>query len=545
MKRLIFSAMLAVVFLMAAAQTIQHGVVLEYLGPNPKNPLPGVEISVAPNINAVSDSAGLFTLAFPTMNPGDRINVRSITKEGYELFNKDAVEQWTFEPADTFRIVMCNSELFRHLKDSFKQDALEHYNRQYDEDKAALSQRRAVNSMEEQEYNDSLRILESIYARRLESLDGYIDRLARIDFSSMTLEEQRIICFMSDGKIEEAIAAYEDFSRRKKLQESINQRNEIATCLACLEEVGNSLSASLDSMRNMVETQIATLLLADDSNNNAKIMELYRTVADADTTDVEWLLKTSEFAADSIRDYNQALRYTTTALNNVLSRENPDYGLLSNCYDSLSKVYTLKGEETKSEEYKKKAILAALREHCNENPADVGPLMFLTVGYLTEEQFADAKDCSARLYQTLEANPGRDPNALEKAYGMYLLSLTKLAETDSTANAEISRFMADKIWAGDKPREGTPAYEKGISQGFVILEFAEWNFMSDKGLYEVTHRYQGQPKSLVIMQGDNIDRYDFEDNLGMNFEMRKVTPEEKARVVEAYRRWKENNENNQ
>lgn len=350
---------------------------------------------------------------------------------------------------------------------------------------------------------------------------------------------------MSDGKIEEAIAAYEDFSRRKKLQESINQRNEIATCLASLEEVGNSLSASLDSMRNMVRNQIAILLLAEDANNNAKIMELYRTVADADTTDVEWLLKTSEFAADSIRDYNQALRYTTTALNNVLSRENPDYGLLSNCYDSLSKVYTLKGEGTKSEEYKKKAILAALREHCNENPADVGQLMFLTLGYLTEEQFADAKDCSARLYQTLEVNPGPDPNALEKAYGMYLLSLTKLAETDSTANTEISRFMADKIWAGDTPREGTAAYEKGISQEFVILEFADWNFMSDKDLSGVNYKYLGQPKSLVIMQGDNIDRYDFEDRIGMSFGIVKVTLEEKARIVEAYRRWKENNENNQ
>ena len=76
------------------AQTIQPGLTLEYNEKNTKTPLGGVEIVIRDAGSTVSDAKGNFTLTFNTLQPGDKVVYRQIQKSGFEIFNKQALEQW-------------------------------------------------------------------------------------------------------------------------------------------------------------------------------------------------------------------------------------------------------------------------------------------------------------------------------------------------------------------------------------------------------------------------------------------------------------------
>ena len=715
MRKLIFSLIFAVAGIVAAGQTVQRGIVQEYNEAAPKTALPGVELRVYPAQSTVSDADGRFALEFLTLNPGERINVRRIEKDGYEIFNKDALEQWNLSPDNTFSIVMCRSDRFKHLKDIYYANSEERYSRQYRNAAASLRRLRDENRIRQQEFADSLRKIEDLYARQLENLDNYVDRFARIDLSEISATEQEIIALVQEGKIDEAIARYDDLDIKNRLLTNIERRNEVRSAITQLQAADTALTASRDSLYAMASRQIQTLQLAGDYRNNAKILDLYRTIADADTTNVEWLLKTGNFLSVSIGDYNQARRYMESALNNLLRQDNPDELLLALCYNNLGTVYESLGEYaiaaenydkalqirlrvlgtrhplvatsynnlgsalcsqgyySQAEEYFNKALeirlellgpehpdvatsyyslgllyfdkgdVAKAEEFLNKaleirlrcfGPDDVkvatsynslgtlyghkrqsakaieyfnkgleiiskiyGPkhpdvavyyhnignvysqegdytksaeyfrkaidirLQYLQpyqmtesraeaglaqgIQYYKEGNYKRAKDCLGVAISVLERRHPDDFQTWDAIHLAYLQSLIWCAERGIAAATEISDFMADKLYIGRVLDGDTAASRHGLSGDYYVLELSGWNFLNDYDLRKSFEALDGQPKSLVLMQGDKINRYNFENRLGMNFLLRKVTPEEKARVVEAYRRWKENNGLNQ
>lgn len=131
MKNIIITTILILSALAAGARTVQTGVVREYKGKAKKTALAGVELQVYPAQSTASDRNGNFRLEFLTLKPGERINVRRIEKEGYEIFNKDALEQWNLNPTASFMIVMCRSNMFKQLKDTYYKNSGERYARQY------------------------------------------------------------------------------------------------------------------------------------------------------------------------------------------------------------------------------------------------------------------------------------------------------------------------------------------------------------------------------------------------------------------------------
>lgn len=321
MKKLIISVVFALAEMFAVAQTVQRGIVQEYNEAAPKTALPGVEVRVYPAQSTVSDAQGKFELEFLTLNPGERINVRRIEKDGYEIFNKDALEQWNLSPDNTFSIVMCRSDRFKQLKDTYYANSSERYSRQYRNATAELRRLRDSNRLQQQEFADSLRVIEDLYARQLENLDNYVDRFARIDLSEISAAEQEIIALVREGKIDEAIARYDRFNASSQLIDAIQQRNRVKNTITQLLEVNSSLKYSIDSLYAMVDRQIQALQLAGDYRNNAKIQNLYTTIADIDTTNVKWLLKASEFLWKMRANSPLAEHYAQLALNNLLRED--------------------------------------------------------------------------------------------------------------------------------------------------------------------------------------------------------------------------------
>ncbi len=339
-----------------SAQVVQKGIAVEYNEKAAKTALAGVEFRVQRAGSTASDAKGAFVLDFPTLKAGDRVAVRRIEKPGYEVFNKEAVEQWNINPSRAFTVVMCRSDKFKALKDRYSTNSEKRYESQYRRAKAELERLKKEGKLKEQEYFARLREVEAEYEKKLDNLDNYVDRFARIDLSELNAEEQAIIDLVQAGQIDEAIARYEKMNYLGKALKEISDIKEIEEAVNSLNELHEGKTADRDAYLAGVERTINTMLLAGDSKNNATIAEMYTTIADADTTNIDWLFKTGEFLYQYIGDYNKALSYFQTVLNSAKEKYGEESNEVANCYNNLGITCDELGNYPQSMEYHQKSI---------------------------------------------------------------------------------------------------------------------------------------------------------------------------------------------
>lgn len=367
MKSIIIATILILSALAVGAKTVQTGVVREYKGKAKKTALAGVELQVYPAQSTASDRNGNFRLEFLTLKPGERINVRRIEKEGYEIFNKDALEQWNLNPTAPFMIVMCRSNMFKQLKDTYYKNSGERYARQYRKVQDELKRLKDQNKIQQKEYIERLEQLEQEYGRQLENLDNYVDRFARIDLSEISPVEQEIIELVQAGKIDEAIAKYEELNAKAKLLDGISKRKEVGEAISTLTEVDRNLAADNDTLYAVVERQIQTLQLGGAENND-KIRRLYCDIADADTTNIGWLIDTGNFLYEYAADHQAALGYFHKALASAEAQHGPQSEEVAKVLNNLGVVCNELGEFSKALDHLQRALdirLAVLGEENN------------------------------------------------------------------------------------------------------------------------------------------------------------------------------------
>lgn len=357
-KIIIFS--LSAIFIFAtlslSAQTVQQGVVKEYNEKAQKTPLTGVELNVRSSGSTVSDQKGEFSLSFPTLNAGDRITVRSIQKDGYEIFNKEALEQWNLNPNSPFTIVMCRSDKFKAICDNYYSKASANYKKQYDKESSNLRRLKEENKLKDEEYLQKLTEIQENYDRQLDNLDNYVDRFARIDLSELKEEEQKIIELVQDGRFDEAIAKYEELNISAALINTIDSRNKKREAAFKLNKSAEIDQKDADTMYETLYRQIETLGLAGGYENNLKAASLLTEIADKDTINIELQTKTGEHLEKYLADYDKAMDYYQMALASSIARYGKDHPETAICYINIGSIYDDKGDYNKALECYTKAL---------------------------------------------------------------------------------------------------------------------------------------------------------------------------------------------
>ena len=88
--------------------------------------------------------------------------------------------------------------------------------------------------------------------------------------------------------------------------------------------------------------------------------------------------------------------------------------------------------------------------------------------------------------------------------------------------------------------DDTPAAHAGMEGEYVVLEFADWTIESDSSLFDKNEELRGKPITIVVMKGDAISQYHFENTIDVEFNFKKIGSQEKQRILKAYREWKKN-----
>lgn len=203
-----------------SAEVIENGFVKEYRGKDTKNPLPGVELMIVGAQSTVSDVNGKFCLRFATMKPGEKINYTEIYKEGYVIFNKDALDAWRISNnGKPFTLVMCRESEFRRLKKKFYGIIEKSY---YDE---FLKQKEQVDRLyrESMQYQTKIQEIEREYETKMSNINAYVELFSRIDLNEMDSVEMQALNFMETGMIEDAIRTYEELQLSRQMNRQMSK----------------------------------------------------------------------------------------------------------------------------------------------------------------------------------------------------------------------------------------------------------------------------------------------------------------------------------
>ena len=306
------------------AQTTQNGFVKEYNERMQKTPLGEVEIVISNASSTVSDGKGSFLLQFRTLKPGDKVNVRRIEKIGYEIFNKEALEQW-FISRDNhpFTIVMCKSDRFKRIRDAYSQVSSESYEKQLKKEMARLDAERQAGKLKEAEYETALKKLNDEYDQQLENLDNYVDRFARIDLSELSAVEAEIIELVQNGNIDEAIRRYEQQNLEEKYKEQVAVGQKAQVGIDALTIVRNQSHTSRDSLFASILRKNEMLRLAGGRENFEKIGRSLKETAMNDTSYYAAVWEYAEYAYsqnlfdDAARFYDICGSLTTDKIERV------------------------------------------------------------------------------------------------------------------------------------------------------------------------------------------------------------------------------------
>ncbi len=296
--KIIFLLFAAAFSLSVTAQTVQNGLIKEYNEKTKKTPLPGVELNVRSANSTVSDKSGHFSLQFLTLKPGEKVNVRRIEKLGYEIFNKEAVEQWNINPKTPFVILMCRSDRFKRIRDNYEKVSSASYARQLKKDENNLAKLKAEGKLKEIEYQKKLFGLRESYEKQLDNIDSYVDRFSRIDLSEISAVEQEIIDLVQQGEIDKAIEKYEQQNYVDKYATEVAQIKNISSAINQLSDIKESKEQSRDSILAAIDRQIETLKLAGGKENFDKIGTILKNLAESDINNTLVYWKYIEYLRD-------------------------------------------------------------------------------------------------------------------------------------------------------------------------------------------------------------------------------------------------------
>lgn len=308
MKSHICLIALLLVSLTAVSQTVQTGFVKEYNEELAKTPLENVELVITNAGTAVSDSDGSFSLVFRTLHPGSHVSVRRIEKLGYEVFNNEALEQWNINPDCPFTIVMCRSDKFKKIRDNYSALSSKSYAEQKAREENELKRKLDEGLIQKAEYEDELRRIIFDYEEKLESLDVYIDKFARIDLSEISDEEYEIIKLIQAGDFEQAISRYESMNLLELYSKEVADVKELEADIDRLSVLKARKLETVQDVKPRIFNQINLYKLAGGRENYAKIALMLKTAADADTTSLDFVWEYASFCLEQ-KDYDEAMEY--------------------------------------------------------------------------------------------------------------------------------------------------------------------------------------------------------------------------------------------
>jgi len=303
MRNFIFFSLLFVPELLFAQATVK-GIISEQNSGN--KPISGVQIKALGTSPELTDNAGLFKLVFTTKKPGDRIIVSEISKKGYEIVNKDVVNNWVISrnPNEKTKIVMCPEGLIAQNTLKYYDISFSGLTKGYSDQIKLLKEKLSKSEIDNKTFGEQAKTLAEQFEKQQKQLEELADKFARENFDDCSAIHGQAFESFKSGNIIEAINILETVNSENEIFKARNQKDKAERMIAQSEIVINQNISKL-----MFQAELYSNLFRYRESEKA-----FEAAVNADTSNFKNLAVFVDFLIRQ-GNYKTAMKYANTCFN--------------------------------------------------------------------------------------------------------------------------------------------------------------------------------------------------------------------------------------
>ena len=276
-------------------EAVQRVSVLEYIpdietnGLNAtKKPLNLVEVQVQGASSTITNKNGECVLRFNTLNVGDRIVVRRISRPGYELFYPQMLADLVIRrDSEPLVITMISQENLLNLTRHTEKMINAQMEKQRKQEISELDPAAA-------DYARRREIIERKYNAKLDDVEQYIDRLVRIDFTNLSKNERDIAAAYQAGNFEEILEQFDRSNLIEKYRSVSDALHNVQSAHAKVDKARKDQEEHKNDIIQYLQYQITLLKMEGSVSSTKKAMEL-----------LEKMLEIEPFGHFQMKEYMQ------------------------------------------------------------------------------------------------------------------------------------------------------------------------------------------------------------------------------------------------
>ena len=504
MKKFCFVFFISFLGILVASAQTQRGYVktrgrLQSNGTTiPGTRLSGATVTLKGNNSVTSGANGGFSFAVSNKS----FCIINVRKNGYQIYDRDLLGKIHSYSSNYLPIVMDTPDNVLADKLASERKIRRTLQRQLTEKEDEIEALKEQHKITEEQYQKQLQALYKSQENNEKLISEMAEHYSTIDFDQIDDFQRRVAAFIQNGELMRADSL-------------LNTKGSMEERRAQIEKNRSVLNANAEELKKRQEEQekgeaLQTKTIEDfaaDCYSRADICKFrhandsaaywLRMRADVDTLNVAWQLEAGSFIHVYLSDFTTSLYYYHRALAVAMAQEGEDGENVATSYNSIGNIYYSQGDYVKALEMYQQSLKIYLAIFSENHPDVAWSYNNIGVAYFA---------------------------AIQK--GVDVSGFKGLIETMA--------FTATTV--GDD----TPAAHAGMEGEYVVLEFADWTIESDSSLFDKSEELQGKPKTIVVMKGDAISQYHFENKIGVEFNFKKIGSQEKQRILNAYREWKKN-----
>ena len=423
MKKISLIFLTCIVVSLAAGAQTQQGYVrtLEKANRHSQG-IEGVTVNILEYPNAlVTKKGGKFSFAIPGKKQGDSFKVSRIQKKGYTLVDKHITgRRYSYSPTVPIEIVMVSDKQLAADTKRIEDKAYAKAKKNYEKRIAELERQLAEKTISEQTYYAERERLTNDYDSYIQLIGEMAERYAMTDYKGLTDLNREILECIENAELERAdslINSKGDFDKREQELRAQMEFNE-----ATAELLAKSQQDAEFKLNDLAQDYYNkyTILATDYQNDSAAYFLKKR--ADLDPTNEKWQQDAGYFFQNFLADYELAMKYYQTGLNQAIAQYGEQSEKTADYYDNIGSIYDFQQDFNQALTYYQKAL--AIRESVlgTEHPdiaesLDVIGYIYYRQGNHTQafEHFQKAMDIRERALGL------EDPDVAESYYhiGIY------------------------------------------------------------------------------------------------------------------------------
>ena len=361
MKRISLIILTCIVVSLAAGAQTQQGYVRTLEKANrPSQSIEGATVYILEYPNAlVTKKGGKFSFTILGKKQGDSFKVSRIQKKGYTLVDKHITgRKYSYSFTVPIEIVMVSDKQLAADTKRIEDKAYAKAKKNYEKRIAELERQLAEKTISEQTYYAERERLTNDYDSYIQLIGEMAERYAMTDYKGLTDLNREILECIENAELERAdslINSKGDFDKREQELRAQMEFNE-----ATAELLAKSQQDAEFKLNDLAQDYYNkyTILATDYQNDSAAYFLKKR--ADLDPTNEKWQQDAGYFFQNFLADYELAMKYYQTGLNQAIAQYGEQSEKTADYYDDIGSIYDFQQDFNQALTYYQKAL--AIRE---------------------------------------------------------------------------------------------------------------------------------------------------------------------------------------